>query len=50
VFSQDIKRAMAVARKIEKGICHIDGPTVADEAQPSVAPRRAATDVSAARR
>jgi acyl-CoA reductase-like NAD-dependent aldehyde dehydrogenase len=33
VFSQDIKRAMAVARKIETGICHINGPTVADEAQ-----------------
>jgi vanillin dehydrogenase len=32
VFSQDIKRAMAVARKIETGICHINGPTVADEA------------------
>jgi acyl-CoA reductase-like NAD-dependent aldehyde dehydrogenase len=33
VFSRDIKRAMAVARKIETGICHINGPTVADEAQ-----------------
>ncbi len=33
VFGQDIKRAMAVARKIESGICHINGPTVADEAQ-----------------
>lgn len=33
VFGQDIKRAMAVARKIETGICHINGPTVADEAQ-----------------
>jgi acyl-CoA reductase-like NAD-dependent aldehyde dehydrogenase len=33
VFSRDIKRAMAVARKIESGICHINGPTVADEAQ-----------------
>jgi len=43
VFSQDIKR---VARKIETGICHINGPTVADEAH---APRRAATDVSVAR-
>jgi acyl-CoA reductase-like NAD-dependent aldehyde dehydrogenase len=32
VFSQDIKRAMAVARRIETGICHINGPTVADEA------------------
>jgi vanillin dehydrogenase len=33
VFSRDIKRAMAVARKIESGICHVNGPTVADEAQ-----------------
>ena len=33
VFSRDIKRAMAVARRIESGICHINGPTVADEAQ-----------------
>jgi acyl-CoA reductase-like NAD-dependent aldehyde dehydrogenase len=33
VFGQDIKRAMAVARKIQSGICHINGPTVADEAQ-----------------
>src|SRR5215475_2270509 len=33
VFSQNIKRAMAVARKIETGIYHINGPTVADEAQ-----------------
>jgi len=32
VFGQDIKRAMAMARKIETGICHINGPTVADEA------------------
>src|SRR5262249_34120798 len=33
VFGQDIKRAMKVARKIETGICHINGPTVADEPQ-----------------
>jgi vanillin dehydrogenase len=33
VFGRDIKRAMSVARKIETGICHINGPTVADEAQ-----------------
>jgi vanillin dehydrogenase len=33
VFGQDIKRAMAIARKIQSGICHINGPTVADEAQ-----------------
>lgn len=33
VFSRDIRRAMAVADQIEAGICHINGPTVADEAQ-----------------
>jgi acyl-CoA reductase-like NAD-dependent aldehyde dehydrogenase len=33
VFSQDVGRAMAVARRIESGICHINGPTVHDEAQ-----------------
>lgn len=33
VFSRDIKRAMAVAARIEAGICHVNGPTVGDEAQ-----------------
>jgi len=33
VFGQDINRAMAVAQRIESGICHINGPTVHDEAQ-----------------
>lgn len=33
VFSRDIKRAMAIAARIEAGICHINGPTVGDEAQ-----------------
>ncbi|MGO4438221.1 aldehyde dehydrogenase [Rhizobium sp. RAF56] len=33
VFSRDIQRAMAVAARIETGICHINGPTVNDEAQ-----------------
>lgn len=33
VFSRDIARAMHVARRIESGICHINGPTVHDEAQ-----------------
>jgi len=33
VFSRDVTRAMAVARRIEAGICHINGPTVHDEAQ-----------------
>ncbi|WP_371836193.1 aldehyde dehydrogenase [Ochrobactrum sp. Q0168] len=33
VFSRDVKRAMAVAERIESGICHINGPTVHDEPQ-----------------
>lgn len=33
VFGGDIRRAMAVADRIESGIVHINGPTVADEAQ-----------------
>ncbi|RWC87018.1 MAG: aldehyde dehydrogenase [Mesorhizobium sp.] len=33
VFSRDIKRAFVVAARIEAGICHINGPTVGDEAQ-----------------
>ena len=33
VFSRDVQRALAVARRIESGICHINGPTVHDEAQ-----------------
>ncbi|MFH1805299.1 MAG: aldehyde dehydrogenase [Pseudomonadota bacterium] len=33
VFSQNITRAMAVAGRIESGICHINSPTVQDEAQ-----------------
>lgn len=33
VFGRDINRAMAVAKRIEAGICHINGPTVSDEAQ-----------------
>jgi acyl-CoA reductase-like NAD-dependent aldehyde dehydrogenase/ABC-type branched-subunit amino acid transport system ATPase component len=33
VFSRDISRAMGVAARIESGICHINGPTVHDEAQ-----------------
>ncbi len=33
VFSRDVSRAMQVARRIESGICHINGPTVHDEAQ-----------------
>ncbi|MGR9228374.1 aldehyde dehydrogenase [Rhizobium leguminosarum] len=33
VFSRDVQRAMAVAARIESGICHVNGPTVNDEAQ-----------------
>lgn len=33
VFGQDVSRALNVARRIESGICHINGPTVHDEAQ-----------------
>lgn len=33
VFSRDIARAMGVARRIQSGICHINGPTVHDEPQ-----------------
>ena len=33
VFSRDIARALHVARQIQSGICHINGPTVHDEAQ-----------------
>ncbi|MFC2968506.1 aldehyde dehydrogenase [Acidimangrovimonas pyrenivorans] len=33
IFSRDIQRAMALANRLETGICHINGPTVADEPQ-----------------
>jgi benzaldehyde dehydrogenase (NAD) len=33
VFGGDIARAMNVARRIDTGICHVNGPTVHDEAQ-----------------
>ena len=33
VFSRDVTRAMGVAQRLRTGICHINGPTVADEAQ-----------------
>jgi acyl-CoA reductase-like NAD-dependent aldehyde dehydrogenase len=32
VFGQDINRALKVAQRIQSGIVHINGPTVADEA------------------
>ena len=33
VFGSDVRRAFEVAKQIESGICHVNGPTVADEAQ-----------------
>jgi benzaldehyde dehydrogenase (NAD) len=33
VFGGDIARALQVARRIDSGICHVNGPTVHDEAQ-----------------
>ena len=33
VFSRDVNRALAMAKRIEAGICHINGPTVQDEPQ-----------------
>jgi len=33
VFSRNVQRALAVAKRLETGMCHINGPTVHDEAQ-----------------
>jgi acyl-CoA reductase-like NAD-dependent aldehyde dehydrogenase len=33
IFSRDIARAMQIAKRVDSGICHINGPTVHDEAQ-----------------
>ncbi|MBA4490306.1 aldehyde dehydrogenase [Paracoccus sp. S1E-3] len=33
VFGRDVMAALDVAKRIESGICHINGPTVHDEAQ-----------------
>jgi acyl-CoA reductase-like NAD-dependent aldehyde dehydrogenase len=33
VFGKDLGRALAVARRIQSGMCHVNGPTVHDEAQ-----------------
>ncbi|MCP5085433.1 MAG: aldehyde dehydrogenase [Rhodobacteraceae bacterium] len=33
VFSKDVSRALRIAKRIESGICHVNGPTVHDEAQ-----------------
>lgn len=33
IFSQNVKRAMEMSARLESGICHINGPTLHDEAQ-----------------
>ena len=33
VFTRDAARGLRVAQRIESGICHVNGPTVHDEAQ-----------------
>lgn len=33
VFSSDVTRALGFAKRLKTGICHINGPTVQDEAQ-----------------
>jgi benzaldehyde dehydrogenase (NAD) len=33
VFGGDVGRALAVAQRIDSGICHVNGPTVQDEGQ-----------------
>lgn len=33
VFSQNINRALKAAQRIQAGMCHINGPTVHDDAQ-----------------
>ena len=32
IFTQDVTRALAMAKRIDAGACHINGPTVQDEA------------------
>ena len=33
VFTRDVARGLTIARQIQSGICHVNGPTVHDEAQ-----------------
>jgi acyl-CoA reductase-like NAD-dependent aldehyde dehydrogenase len=33
VFTRDVQRGLHVAKKIQSGMCHVNGPTVGDEAQ-----------------
>ncbi len=33
IFSKDVSRALRLSKKLQTGICHINGPTLADEPQ-----------------
>jgi acyl-CoA reductase-like NAD-dependent aldehyde dehydrogenase len=33
IFSKDVQRALRLSKKLQTGICHINGPTLADEPQ-----------------
>ncbi len=33
IFTKDIAKGMKLAKKVQAGICHINGPTVSDEPQ-----------------
>lgn len=33
VFTRDVAKGLTIARRIQSGICHVNGPTVHDEAQ-----------------
>ena len=33
VFTRDVARGLRIAERIQSGICHVNGPTVHDEAQ-----------------
>jgi acyl-CoA reductase-like NAD-dependent aldehyde dehydrogenase len=33
VFTRDIAKGLEIARRVQSGICHVNGPTVHDEAQ-----------------
>lgn len=33
VFTRDTQRGLRIAKALETGICHVNGPTVGDEAQ-----------------
>jgi hypothetical protein len=48
VYSAAPPRSLTVAQRIESGICHVNGPTVRDEAQIPSAASRAATGAASA--